>query len=74
MLSHSVQNCGMNFEWGLFEFTRMDCQLLAQAVKATPTLRRLRLRRSKVGNERGRLLVTHLLDHPSLSLLGQSRH
>ena len=70
--SHRVQNCGMNFEWGLFEFTRMDCQLLAQAVKATPTLRRLRLCRSKVDNERGRLLVTHLLDHPSLSLLGKS--
>ena len=58
-----VQNCGMNFEWGLFEFTKMDCQLLAQAVKATPTLRMLRVHRSKVDNERGRLLISHLLDH-----------
>ena len=66
-----VQNCGMNFEWSLFEFTRADCQLLSQAVQATPTLRVLRLQQSKVNDERGRLLVSKLLDHPSLATLGK---
>ena len=62
----------MNFEWSLFEFTLADCQLLSQAVQATPTLRVLRLQRSKVDDERGRLLVSRLLDHSSLTTLGKS--
>lgn len=62
----------MNFEWSLFEFTLADCQLLSRAVQATPTLRVLRLPRSKVDNERGRLLISRLLDHPSLTTLGMS--
>ena len=68
----SVQSCGMNFEWSLFEFTKADCHALSKAVKATPTLRVLRLHRSKVADDRGRQLVSHLLDHPSLSILGQT--
>ena len=67
----SVQNCGMNFAWSLFEFTMADCQLLAKALKATPTLKVLRLTQSKATDERGRLLVAHLLDHPSLHTLGK---
>ena len=61
----------MNFAWSLFEFTMVDCQLLAKALKATPTLKVLRLTQSKATDERGRLLVAHLLDHPSLHTLGK---
>jgi Ran GTPase-activating protein (RanGAP) involved in mRNA processing and transport len=69
----------MNFKWNLFDFTLTDCQLLGKALKATPTLLVFRLRESKVGNERGRMLISHLLDHPSLRTLGMftcylSRH
>ena len=61
----------MNFTWSLFEFTTVDCQLLAKALKATPTLKQLRLTQSKATDERGRLVVAHLLDHPALHTLGQ---
>ena len=61
----------MNFQWILFEFTAADCQLLGKALQATPTLEVFRLRESKVSNERGRVLVAHLLDHPSLQTLGE---
>lgn len=62
----------MNFQWNLFEFTITDCQLLSKALKATPTLEIFRLRESKVDNERGRVLIAHLLDHPALRILGNS--
>ena len=61
----------MNFQWNLFEFTAADCQLLGKALQATPTLKVFRLRESKVSTERGRVLVAHLLDHPSLQTLGK---
>ena len=60
----------MNFQWNLFEFTSTDCQLLGKALQATPTLQVFRLREAKVNNERGRMLISHLLDHPSLRTLG----
>lgn len=60
----------MNFMWSLFEFTHADCSMLGKALGATPKLKVLRLRETKVNNERGRLLISHLLDHPSLSILG----
>lgn len=60
----------MNFQWDLFEFTANDCQLLGKALKATPTLQVFRLRETKVNNERGRMLLAHLIDHPSLHTLG----
>ena len=60
----------MNFAWSLFEFTTLDCQRLAKALKTTPTLKVLRLTQSKATDERGRLIVAHLLDHPALQSLG----
>jgi len=27
---YRVRDCGMNFEWDLFEFTNRDCSLLAK--------------------------------------------
>lgn len=62
----------MNFQWNLFEFTSTDCQLLAKALKATPTLKIFRLREAKVNNDRARILIAHLLDHPSMHILGMA--
>uniref|UniRef100_A0A8D2IWE4 Uncharacterized protein n=1 Tax=Varanus komodoensis TaxID=61221 RepID=A0A8D2IWE4_VARKO len=38
-LSYGVKDCGMNFEWNLFEFTSRDCCSLANALKKCPTLK-----------------------------------
>ena len=67
---YRVENCGMNFEWGLFQFTMTDCRNLVNALKATPTLHTLRLTSSKIGEEEGRILVKGLLEHPGLTVLG----
>ena len=29
-LTNRVRDCGMNFEWNLFQFTARDCLLLAK--------------------------------------------
>ena len=63
----------MNFEWSLFEFTKNDCLNLAKYVKSCSHLKILRLRRSKVSDERARLLISYLLDHPGLETLGKQR-
>ena len=68
---YSVEKCGMNFEWSLFEFTKNDCLNLAKFVKGCSQLRVLRVRRSKITDERARLLISHLLDHPGLQILGK---
>ncbi|XP_029903617.1 dynein regulatory complex subunit 5 [Myripristis murdjan] len=71
-LVYRVKHCGMNFEWNLFEFTTRDCECLAKALKACKTLKLLRLHQSKVEDEKCRLLVKSLLDHPSLRELDLS--
>ena len=67
-----VENCGMNFEWGLFQFTVTDCKNLVNGLKATPTLRTLKVTSSKMGEEEGRVLVKGLLEHPGLAVLGRA--
>ncbi|KAJ7988019.1 hypothetical protein DPEC_G00319290 [Dallia pectoralis] len=71
---YRVKGCGMNFEWNLFEFTICDCELLAKALKSCKTLRVLRIHQSKVDDEKCRLLVNSLLDHPSLRDLNLSHN
>ncbi|XP_041951538.1 dynein regulatory complex subunit 5 isoform X1 [Alosa sapidissima] len=73
-LVYGVKGCGMNFEWNLFEFTFRDCESLAKALKQCKTLRVLRILQSKVDNEKCRLLVSYLLDHPSLQDLDLSHN
>ncbi|CAL8314354.1 unnamed protein product [Lota lota] len=73
-LVYGVRGCGMNFEWNLFEFTLRDCEALARALKSCHTLKVLRLRQSKVEDERCRILARHLLDHPSLRELDLSHN
>ncbi|XP_043074549.1 dynein regulatory complex subunit 5 [Puntigrus tetrazona] len=71
---YGVKGCGMNFEWNLFEFTFRDCESLAKALNSCKTLQVLRIRRSKVDNEKCCLLVSQLLDHPSLQELDFSHN
>lgn len=73
-LTYGVKDCGMNFEWTLFQFTARDCLQLAQCVAACKTLKVFRLHRSKVDDDKVRVLISHILDHPSLTELDLSHN
>ena len=64
--TYSVRDCGMNFEWNMFHFTKKDCQRLCEAVKDCHSLKVLHVHRSKLNDEKVRVLVTHLMDHPNI--------
>lgn len=71
-LSYGVRDCGMNFEWNLFEFTNRDCSGLAKTIKSCSKLKLFHLHKSKVDDEKARVLISHLLDHSSLTTLDLS--
>ncbi|KGL76825.1 T-complex-associated testis-expressed protein 1, partial [Tinamus guttatus] len=73
-LTYGVKDCGMNFEWNLFNFTYQDCSNLAVALKKCRNLKLFKLTRSKVDDDRARLLIRNLLDHPSLMELNLSHN
>ncbi|KAM8725189.1 dynein regulatory complex subunit 5 isoform 1-T1 [Acanthopagrus schlegelii] len=73
-LVHRVKQCGMNFEWKMFEMTNRDCESLAKALKSCKTLKLLRLHQSHIEDQQCRVLVKHLLDHPSLRELNFSHN
>ncbi|NXD69188.1 DRC5 protein, partial [Eolophus roseicapillus] len=73
-LTYGVKDCGMNFEWKLFNFTYQDCCNLAVAVKMCQNLKVFKLMRSKVDDDKTRLLVHNLLDHPCLVELNLSHN
>ncbi|XP_018517186.1 dynein regulatory complex subunit 5 isoform X1 [Lates calcarifer] len=73
-LVYRVKQCGMNFEWNMFEMTDRDCESLAQALKSCETLKLLRLHQSHIDDKKCRLLVKYLLDHPSLRELDFSHN
>nr|XP_031544455.1 dynein regulatory complex subunit 5 [Vicugna pacos] len=73
-LVYGVKDCGMNFEWNLFLFTYRDCHSLAATVKACHTLKIFRLTRSKVDDDKARILIRSLLDHPALEELDLSHN
>ncbi|NXE20826.1 DRC5 protein, partial [Ardeotis kori] len=73
-LSYGLKDCGMNFEWNLFKFTHQDCCNLAVAVKMCHNLKVFKLTRSKVDDNKARLLVRNLLDHPCLAELNLSHN
>uniref|UniRef100_UPI0037E92EBE dynein regulatory complex subunit 5 n=1 Tax=Semicossyphus pulcher TaxID=241346 RepID=UPI0037E92EBE len=73
-LAYRVKQCGMNFEWKMFEMTDRDCESLAKALKSCRTLKLLRLYESHIEDKKCRLLVKHLLDHPSLRELDFSHN
>ena len=73
-LIYGVKDCGMNFEWNLFNFTARDCLQLAQCVAACKGLKVFRLHRSKVDDDKVRVLISHILDHPGLTELDLSHN
>ncbi|XP_008261201.2 dynein regulatory complex subunit 5 [Oryctolagus cuniculus] len=73
-LVYGVKDCGMNFEWNLFLFTYHDCQSLAATIKACHTLKIFRLTRSRVDDDKARILIRGLLDHPVLEELDLSHN
>ncbi|CAH1790851.1 unnamed protein product [Owenia fusiformis] len=73
-LTYGVKDCGMNFEWNLFQFTQRDCLLLAKTVATCKNLRTFQLHRSKLDDDKVRVLISHLLDHPSLTELDLSHN
>ncbi|KAF5398268.1 T-complex-associated testis-expressed protein 1 [Paragonimus heterotremus] len=44
-ISYTVKDCGMNFEWSIFQFTGHDCLNLCKAIQQHPKLRILHLTR-----------------------------
>ena len=68
-VSYGVKDCGMNFEWKLFQFTARDCQSLAKCLQQCKQLKVLEMHRSKIDCDKARLIVSHLLDHPCLESL-----
>ncbi|KAL7056801.1 hypothetical protein AAHC03_019219 [Spirometra sp. Aus1] len=68
-VQYRVRNCGLNFEWSQFQFTGKDCLSFSKAIKAHQSLVVLELVKSRVDCERCRVLVGHLLDHPTLKSL-----
>lgn len=73
-LTYGVRDCGMNFEWNLFQFTARDCLQLAQCVASCKTLKVFQLHRSKVDDDKLRVLICHILDHPGLVELDLSHN
>ncbi|XP_027694185.1 dynein regulatory complex subunit 5 [Vombatus ursinus] len=73
-LVFGVKDCGMNFEWNLFLFTTRDCLSLASTIKACHTLKVFKLTRSKVDDEKARVLIRSLMDHPALLELDLSHN
>ncbi|XP_042189411.1 dynein regulatory complex subunit 5 [Callorhinchus milii] len=73
-VTYGVKDCGMNFEWSIFEFTNTDCRLLAKAIKACISLKVLKLTRNKIDDDKLRVLIKHMLDHPSLMELDLSHN
>ncbi|XP_053458074.1 dynein regulatory complex subunit 5 [Nycticebus coucang] len=73
-LVYGVKDCGMNFEWNLFLFTYRDCHSLAATIKTCLTLKIFRLTRSKVDDDKARILIRSLLDHPVLEELDLSHN
>ena len=63
---YGVRASGMNFEWNLFQFTARDCLLLAKCIAASKNLTKFRLHQSKVDDDKVRVLISHILDHPGL--------
>lgn len=73
-IQYGVRGCGMNFDWSLFQFTVRDCSTLANSLSRCENLRYLSLHQSKVDDEKVRILIRQLLDHPTLTQLDLSHN
>ena len=68
-VTYSVQNCGVNFEWSLFQFTQKDVQALAKCIAAATQLQSIYIHRSRMDDDKCRLLISHILNHPGLNFI-----
>lgn len=68
-LTYGVRDCGMNFAWSLFRFSRTDCERLSAGIQRCACLRVLCLERSQVTDQLIRPLVAKILNHPGLEEL-----
>jgi hypothetical protein len=68
-VSYGVKDCGMNFEWQLFDFTKKDCQVLSKCVAQCHTLKSLHINWSKIDDDKIRLFISQILKHPTLTEL-----
>lgn len=75
-LSYQVKNCGMNFEWRLFDFTENDCHSLSKGILSLPqnTLSTIILTRSSIKCTLVRTFAAYMLKHKSLKHLDLSRN
>jgi Ran GTPase-activating protein (RanGAP) involved in mRNA processing and transport len=73
-VTFGVKDCGMNFEWNLFQFTARDCLLLAKCISGLKHLQVFHLHRSKVDDDKVRVLISHILDHPGIVELDLSHN
>ncbi|XP_055492251.1 dynein regulatory complex subunit 5 [Leucoraja erinacea] len=73
-VTYGVKDCGMNFQWNIFQFTYQDCFSLAKAIHACKSLRVLRLPRNRIDDDRVRVLIKYMLNHPSLVELDLSHN
>ncbi|XP_061560946.1 dynein regulatory complex subunit 5 isoform X1 [Phycodurus eques] len=73
-LTYWVKQCGMNFEWKMFEMAERDCETLSMALECCKTLKVVRLYESHIDDEKCKLLAKHLVEHPSLRELNLSHN
>ncbi|KAL5105252.1 Dynein regulatory complex subunit 5 [Taenia crassiceps] len=73
-VQYRVRNVGLDFDWSQFQFTGRDCVSFSKAIRNHTYLRTLELVNSRVDCEKCRVLVGHLLDHPSLVVLNLSHN
>ncbi|KAK4473332.1 hypothetical protein MN116_004494 [Schistosoma mekongi] len=74
-LMYTIKECGMNFDWGLYQFTMNDCLRLSNALKLyQQQLKVLNLVNSHMNSEQCRLLAIHLQNHLTLNCLNLSHN
>ena len=71
---YGVRDCGMNFEWQLFDFTKKDCQSLSKCISQCLTIKSLHLNWSNIDDDKIRLFISQILNHPSLTELDLSHN
>jgi len=73
-IQYGVRGVGMNFEWSLYQFTLRDCTSLANCLRKCGNLNTLCLHECKIDDEKVRVLVKRLLNHPNLTKLDLSHN
>jgi hypothetical protein len=73
-LSFGVKDVGMNFEWGFFTFTTTDANMLACCLHQCFSLEDLAITKSRLEDEKARMIIKRLLTHPRLKRLDLSHN